>query len=290
MAIASMTGHGVGRVELGALCVVAEIRALNHRGLDVRVRAPEELEALLVPVEAAVRASLVRGRVEVSLTLEGERPRIEFDVARVREAIARLQALRDELAPGEPLPFGVIASLPGVLVAKAPALRGLDDAVLRAVRDASADLDAMRRREGERIAADMSARLSTILELVARIEARGPVVIENARERLRERLSRLMGPIDSPETGRIEQEIAILVDRADVAEECTRLRSHVEEARRVLSSPEPTKGKRLDFLAQELAREASTIGHKSADAEIAARVVDLKVEIDRIREQAQNVL
>jgi len=129
-----------------------------------------------------------------------------------------------------------------------------------------------------------------VLAIVARVEARRPEVVNAARHRLRERIARLLDPGTALDAGKIEHEVAIFADRTDVAEECTRLAAHVAEVRRVLVEPMDGRGKRLDFLCQELAREANTLGQKSADLEIGARVIDLKCEIERMREQTQNVL
>ncbi len=299
-AIASMTGQGVGHAELeraphdapGRSRVVAEIRAVNHRYLDVRVRAASELAEHAHAAEDVVRARLGRGRIEVTLTLEGERARPALDVTRARAALEQLRELRDQVAPGEAVPLTLLAAVPDLFSSAGQHLRDerVRVAVLGAMEMACAEVSAMRAREGAVLAEDLAGRLATLLSLVQQIEQRGPRVIEAARLRLRERVARLVEPGVALDHARLEHEVALLADRADVAEECTRLRGHVAEVRRVLREPGEARGKRLDFLCQELGREANTLGQKSADAEIAARVIDLKVEIERMREQSQNVL
>ncbi len=294
--LSSMTGQGSAHVDViggAGGRVSAEIRCVNHRYLDARVRATGALADHAHAAEDVLRRRLVRGRVELTLTLEGERAVPRLDLDRAAAAFAQLTALRDRIAPAEPVPLALLFQVPDLFVsagasASAEALR---EAVVQATEAASAEVEAMRAREGASLRADLERRLDEVLSLVGRVESRLPEVVLAVRARLRERVARLLDPATSLDVGRLEHEIALFADRSDVAEECTRLRAHVVEVRRVVSQPVVEgRGKRLDFLCQELAREANTLGQKSADAEIAARVIDLKQEIERMREQAQNVL
>lgn len=288
----SMTGQGACTVELGAAMVHAEVRAVNHRWLEIRSRIAPELEGHAAVIEDTVRRMLVRGRIDVQIRIEGETSApARLDVARAREALSALRELRDSLAPGEALPLSLLGSVPGLFVPGALGHERARDAVLRATERACTAVAEMRAREGQALAQDFTSRAHRLLGLVDVVVRRGPVVLEAARKRLAERLERvaLDGALDAQ---RIEQEIVVLADRSDVCEECTRLRSHVSQLEELVLGADPGTlvGRRLEFLLQEMARESNTLGQKSADVEIARAVIELKVEIERMREQAQNVL
>lgn len=292
-AIRSMTGHGVGEAELGSGRVILEIRAVNHRYLDVRVRLPLELSEHAGAVEEHVRRSLKRGRVEVVGRLEGDiaGPPV-LDKARARAAFTQLCELRDELRPEEPVPLSVLFSMPDLFVSRPVADHEAARDALFTASDAACDgVWTMRAREGEALAVDLRANLDAIAEAVSLVHVRAPEVVEGYRERLRGRIERLLsGSERDLDPGRLEHEVALFADRADVAEEVTRLRSHTDQVRSLLSSEDENAGKRLDFLLQEMTREANTIGSKSTDAELARLVIDIKASVSRMREQAQNVL
>lgn len=288
-----MTGQGTSTAELGPVTVHVEVRAVNHRWLEIRARIPNELADHTAVVEDAVRRMLVRGRIDVSVRIDGATsvgPRL--DVARARAAFEELTALRDALAPSEPLPLSLLGAVPG-LFAQADVIghEGAREITLRATELACAAVSEMRSREGQALALDFARRAQHLRRLVDAISARGPLVLEAARKRLEGRLDRLLESGRSPDPHRIEQEILLLADRSDVCEECTRLESHVGQLEELLGGPDTGPvGRRLEFLLQEMARESNTLGQKSADIEIARAVIDLKVEIERMREQAQNVL
>ncbi|GAB4209733.1 MAG: YicC family protein [Sandaracinaceae bacterium] len=294
--LASMTGQGSAYAQVRGAegsCVGAEVRCVNHRYLDVRVRAPGALAEHAHAAEDIVRRRLVRGRIELALTLEGESASAPvLDVPRARAAFEQLVALRDALAPREPVPLGLLAMVPDLFRGAHEKGReeALREAVLQATERACEATSAMRLREGAALVSDFELRLGRLLEGLEAVEARIPAALEAARVRLRDRIERLLDPSVALDHARLEHEIALLADRADVAEECTRLRSHVAQLRAALREPTEGRGKRIDFLCQELGREVNTLGQKSADAAIAARVIDLKCEVERMREQAQNVL
>lgn len=290
----SMTGHGMGEVALGAGRVQIEVRSVNHRYLEVRVRLPTELLEHSGFVEEQARNLLERGRIEVTGRLSGDAlsPPV-LDVARARAAYEQLLALRDALSPREPLPLSLLASVPDLFVARGiPDLRVAREALARATEQACRSVIEMRATEGASLASDLRHRITRLAEHVDQIEAHVPLAVEQARRRLRERIEKLLatnGAVSVGE-GRLEQEIALFADRTDVTEECTRLRSHTSQFRSLLvSSTAEALGRRLDFLLQEMAREANTIGAKSASAEVGRLVVELKAEIERMREQVQNV-
>lgn len=289
----SMTGFGVGDVALGAGRISAEVRSVNQRFLDVRARLPREMADLSLFVEQLVRDRLRRGRVEIVVRAEGaSAPPCVLDKHKARSAFAALAELRDELAPSADLPLGLLAAVPDLFAPPGgAALEDLRDAVRGAV---AAALDAMERmcgREGARLADDLVARARAVRALHGRLAARADALRAAGRARLRDRLERLVADVDVRlDSGRLETEIAILADKSDVAEELTRLASHLDELDATLGAAAgEAVGRRLDFLLQEMAREANTLGAKAQDATVSQDVIAVKVEIERMREQVQNV-
>ena len=294
-----MTGFGVGDAMLAGTkeapaCsdkVSVEIRAVNHRFLDVRVRVPSQLPDLANVVESLARERLSRGRFDINVRLEGAvLGAMTIDQDRARSVFAALKELRDELAPDAEVPLSLLGSVPDLFV---PSIeregQALEVALTAAFDAALKSLDAMRLREGLALGEDLVRRLATIRRLMQAITARAPNVVDLYRKRLKERAERLRATADvDVDPGRLEQEIALFADRVDVAEELTRLESHCAHFESLLLSAESV-GRRLDFLLQEMAREANTIGSKSQDVAIAHAVVELKAEIERMREQVQNV-
>lgn len=291
-AISSMTGHGVGEAELGRGRVLVEVRAVNHRYLDVRVKLPIELAEHAGAVEERVRRALKRGRVEVLGRLDGDvAGPPALDKARARAAFAQLCELRDELRPDEPVPLSLLVSLPGLFASHdAPGHEAARRALEAATDRACARVEEMRVREGLALAEDLRTNLDALGASVTAVRARAPAVVESYRERLAARIERLLSDREvALDPGRLEHEVALFADRADVSEEVVRLSSHCEQLRELLASGGEGAGKRLDFLLQEMTREANTIGAKSADAELAQLVIAMKASISRMREQAQNV-
>jgi uncharacterized protein (TIGR00255 family) len=289
--IRSMTGFGAGRGAAGGEELDVEIRSVNHKFCEVKVRLPRELAALEVDAAKAVRERLARGGIDVTVRRAGAAgavaPRVDVPLA---EAYARAFAeLQARLALPGALTLADIVGSEGVIRLDE---RALDvEAAREALRSAlGAALDAlveMRAREGEALARDVGGRLDAVEALVARAAALVPHAVEHHRARLAERVEELTRGL-ALDPGRLAQEVALFADRTDVAEEVTRLASHVAQARALLASAEPA-GRKLEFLVQEMHREVNTIGSKSQSAEIAAVIVAAKAEVERMREQVQNV-
>jgi uncharacterized protein (TIGR00255 family) len=289
--IRSMTGFGAGRGASGGEEIAVEIRAVNHKFCEVKARLPRELAALEPVVVRGVKEALARGGIDVALRRAGAggalAPRVDAALA---EAYARAYAeVQARLGLHDPIRLRDVVSAEGVIRlderdADLEAARAATEAALATALSA---LVAMREREGEALAADLEARLATVEALVARVEVLAPLAVEHHRTRLAERIKELTQglPLDP---ARLAQEVALLADRSDVAEEITRLRSHVAQARQLLGGREPA-GRKLDFLVQEMHREVNTIGSKSQHAELSGLVVSLKAEVERMREQVQNV-
>ncbi len=286
-----MTGFGSGEHAVAPRGkLIVELRALNHRFLEVRVRASRELAEIATHAELAARERFSRGRLEIVLRGEGLATiPPQLDRERAAAAYKELAALRDIIAPNEPVPMSLLSVVPDLFVAHEGECVGMRDALKHAFEKAAVDLDAMRAHEGKTLGRELGERGARVTALLGDVESRAPEALATAQKRLRERVSRLTASAEGAvDPARLEQEIAILADRSDVAEEIARLRSHCEQLAKLLSADGPV-GRRIDFLLQEMSREANTIGSKSADVAIARAVVELKVEIERMREQSQNV-
>jgi uncharacterized protein (TIGR00255 family) len=286
----SMTGFGCAEAALGESKLTCELRALNHRFLDVRVRLPEELAAHAFFVEQLARERLSRGRFDIGVRLDGSDGVAQFSSARARAVYQSLLALRDELAPGTEVPISALASLPQLLIdSSRSSTQGLEQALSDAFAGALSRLDEMREREGQALLRELGERLSALRGLceLAKGQCRGSA--ERHLSRLRERVERLIEGVGvSPDAGRLETELALIADRSDVTEELVRLDSHFEQFQALLSSSEPV-GRRMEFLLQEMSREANTLGSKSQDVKLSHLVVDIKSQLEKIREQVQNV-
>ncbi len=289
----SMTGFGLGEVPLGQGRVLAEIRSVNQRFLDIRTRLPREMAELSLFAEQVVRERLRRGRVELVVRTEGPLlASATLDLARARSVFQQLATLRDELAPGAELPLSILGAVPDLFVPPAgPELAEVRDAVRRAIESSIVAMETMCRAEGDALLTDLTTRCEVLKKLIDEVAGHSASTRETAQRRLHERLERLLASTEvTLDKGRLEIEVALLVDKSDFTEELTRLRSHLEQLEKVLASgsSEPV-GRRLDFLLQEMVREANTLGAKAQDAAISQHVVGMKVELERLREQVQNV-
>jgi uncharacterized protein (TIGR00255 family) len=288
-----MTGYGTAAVDTEALRASVTARSLNHRYLDLTVHAPRRLQALEPEVKRLVQARVQRGRVEVSIQASlraGETAVVLAPpgvIAALVDALRRIQ--QDHGLEGE-LRAADVARFPGI-VELAELATDVDEPrrheVLRAVDDALAQLEQMRRAEGEGLQRVLLQSLDAVEAAAGRIEELSLSERAARRDSLLEKARGLRAELGLEE-GRLYQEVLRLVDRQDVAEEVQRLRSHVAQARAAVRGEGPA-GKRLDFLAQELGREANTIGSKVASAPLVQEVVALKSELERLREQVQNV-
>jgi uncharacterized protein (TIGR00255 family) len=290
----SMTGYGRGHAPLGTAQFVVEVRAVNHRFLDLRVRVDSELANETGLIEEHVRKHVGRGRVDVSARLEGKlHGAIALDLDRARAAFAQLVALRDELAPNEPVPLTLLSGVPGLFSeAGAPDADARAQAARKAVAAACEALVRMRKTEGEALREDLLARTHKLSALRDELSPAAAAQSAKLRDKLQLRIQKLVeGSELVLDQGRLELEVALLADRADVSEELTRLASHVAQLHALLTrdTPEPV-GRKLEFILQELGREANTAGAKVADATAALHILEIKAELERMREQVQNLV
>ncbi|MBK9385205.1 MAG: YicC family protein [Planctomycetes bacterium] len=291
----SMTGFGVGSDAVGSIRIEAEARAVNHRGLHVKLRVPAELAALEPDLEALVRARCARGSIGLGLTLREGAASAEsglLDEGLLAAYVHAARAAATRCGLEEPRELAPFLALPGVAGARALAPERAEELALaakRAVEVALAMLDAARAREGRALLADLEQRADAIEAGVARIRQRAPRVVAEWRERLARRMSELFsGAGGAPREEDLLREAALFAERSDIEEELTRLAAHLQHLRELLAAREPV-GRKLDFLLQEMNREANTIGSKASDLEIARDVVELRAEVDRLKEQVQNV-
>jgi uncharacterized protein (TIGR00255 family) len=294
MPISSMTGFARASGERQGLFWQWEIKSVNGKALDVRLRLPPGFEALEMPVRAALAGAFRRGNLQVSLSVSGQ---ISRETVRLnRDILDRLveagEALRDQIG-GEPLRADVLLSIKGVVeVASAPEEEGEAEArnaaMLASFSEALAALAEARREEGDRLNAILSAQVARIAELAEAARANPSRSPEAVRARLAEQLSRILETGASFDPDRLHQEAVIAATRADIQEELDRLDSHVDAARALIASSEAV-GRKFDFLAQEFNREANTLCSKASDRSLTAIGLDLKTVIDQLREQVQNI-
>jgi uncharacterized protein (TIGR00255 family) len=278
----SMTGFGRATAPLARSLIVVEASSVNQRGLAVTVHAPGDWAGMEAELSALARGMFQRGKVTLRISLD-----IPDGTPDLAEPLAHLRKLAHAHGiPGEP-DWEVLLRLSERQTGAVPPLdEAARQSVLACCRAALEALDLSRAREGEALSADLARRLSTLAELVSRMEssaAQGPA---RQRDRLLRRLADLGLQLD-PSDDRVLKELALHADRSDISEEITRLRSHLAQGRGLLDSPAP--GRTLDFLTQELLREANTVGSKASEIPTTQAVLEAKVEIERIREQVQNV-
>jgi len=290
--IKSMSGHGRADAANETLRITAEVRSVNHRFCRVSVRLPGELIALEDRARRQVQESVQRGKVDVTASFAGaggQSLRLDHTVAAAWIAELRDLAERNDLEGN--LTVSDVLQLPGVLASAGtiPVDDGTGELLAAALADALRSFDQMRRREGADLAKDLSGRVAMMRARIEEVEAVADSVPERARDQLRQRITDLLGETGA-EVGedRILQEAAYYADRADVTEEIVRLRSHLEKVDELLQSDEAV-GRTLEFVTQEIHRELNTIGSKTKDLEVSDAIVALKAELERLREQVQNI-
>ena len=290
--VRSMTGFGRGEASGANLGITVEAKAVNHRYLDIAIRMPRELNLLEEELRALCRQQLTRGRIDVFvkiMTKEADVRAVSVNTALAKAYLEHARSLCAETGLSIELTVAELLRLPEV-IQLAESEFDVDEArelLVAAGGQAVVGLVQMRVLEGERLAADILAYLVSIEQQLSVIEAHGPMVVEEYRVRLENRLQEML-PEGLLDPSRLAQEVAIFADRACIAEEIVRLRSHLLQARSLLGTREPV-GRKLDFLVQEMNREINTIGSKANDAEIAQRVVEMKSDLEKVREQVQNI-
>jgi uncharacterized protein (TIGR00255 family) len=286
--IRSMTGFARRERQGPWGTLVCELRTVNHRYLETSLRLPDELKALDNDARQAIAAALRRGKVDANLYLKaaaGTQRSLELDSQLLEQLVARVEQVRGQLKYPAPVSPVELLRWPGVVREAEVDIKPVMTAALELLQEALNELNETRLREGQRIQELLLARCATMRTQVQAVRARLPEVSRRMRERIVERISQL-GATPDPE--RLEQELVLYAHKMDVEEELDRLGAHLDEVTAVLGSSEPA-GRRLDFLMQELNREANTLSSKSQDSETTRAAVDMKVAIEQMREQVQNV-
>jgi uncharacterized protein (TIGR00255 family) len=286
-----MTGFGSADSIVGSSRIAVEIRSVNHRFFSPSIKTPSGLARLEGDIRELLRQRIARGHVTASVRIgtEGEAgPKI--DAARIAAYAEQLAAIQQQLGAAGPVSLDALLRLPQVVTTEdVPVTADRPEDILAVVRQAADAMDEMRSAEGRKLTAIILDRLAVIESAMARVAARAPKRIIEQRDRLRKAVAALMdGAL--PDEPRIAQEIAILADRLDVEEEVARFATHISAFRATLQTPPPDGvGKRLGFLLQELLREANTTGSKASDGAIVTEVLAIKEDLERIREQVENL-
>ena len=287
----SMTGYGQGTASGENFTVIVDMRSVNHRTLDIHWRAPQDLASLEIPLKKMIQAAVSRGRVDVTINFTQVADVVfELNCPLIRGYLDAMRMVRDEFGlVGEP-DLAALARLPNVLTPStardtlsSAVIEGLESALTHALTA----LVAMRAVEGHELQKEMIARIARIEAHLAVIESGSAGIIEAYRDKLRKRIDELLEKASVDET-RLAQEVAYLAERSDITEEIARLKSHLGQLRELLSG-DGEIGKKLDFLLQETNREANTILSKSSELTVCDSAIEIKSEVEKLREQAQNV-
>lgn len=292
--IRSMSGYGRGQAENDALRVAVEIRSVNHRFCRVALHFPSELAFFEAPARRLIRERVERGKVDVAATVSGPKgnPMVQIDRPLAESYLRALAELGAELGIPGNIELARVAELPGVIaVQSTPKVEPERDlaAAEAALRQALEALDSMRTSEGEHLAEDIRHRLEQIGSVATRLGEVAEELPARYRDQLHRRIETLCVEMEGDlDAVRLAQEVAYYADRSDITEELVRLRSHVDKGREILDAGGPV-GRSLEFLLQELHREVNTIGSKAKVMDVSEIVVDVKSELERIREQVQNL-
>jgi uncharacterized protein (TIGR00255 family) len=291
--IRSMTGYGRAEESGADARISCEVRSLNNRYLDVQIKAPRSLLSLESRIKKAVQERFSRGRFDISISRSSEQDAAEqivINEALAMQYIRALRSLKEQQGLAGDVDVSTVAGFPDIVtrVEKQESLDELWTVVSRCLGRSLDELDRMRGEEGGALAQDMLSRIKAIEQMADVVRTAAPDAVESARKRMTESLARLLA--EPPEPARLAQEIALLAERTDITEELTRLGIHLRRFREMLAvAPQDGVGRKLDFLIQELGREANTIASKSLNADISHTVVNIKAELEKIREQAQNI-
>lgn len=289
-----MTGFGRGAASGDGFAVAVEIKTVNNRYLDIHLRAPQELNAIEMDIRKRVKARLSRGRVDLNISFDRISSEATYQVNQsvVSAYVDALREIQRQFNLGGDIDVTSIARLPGALSSPRDELNEeIVSAIESAIDQALDSLEQMRGAEGAALAEEMRSRLGKIEAAIPTIESAADGLIESYRQRLHKRIAELLareGQTIEVDTARLAQEVAYLADRSDITEELARLKSHVDQFREAIDLDDEV-GKRLDFLLQEFNREANTVLSKSTEIPIKEAALAIKAEVEKLREQVQNV-
>jgi uncharacterized protein (TIGR00255 family) len=288
-----MTAYGRGEYNQGASAFTVELKSLNNRFRDIVLRMPRTLQALEDEIRSQISSRVRRGRVEVSIQMEtnsGEGEyQLELNAPLVKSYFRIFRELNKEFGLDEKVSPDSLCQMKDIIIFKTPDVE-IDDVrpgLQEVLGLAMESLDKMRMVEGKAIEEDFLKRLKIIDEYLDVIEENAPKIVDEYKKRLEDKIQRISGGMELDET-RLIQEVAIFADRCDITEEIVRFRSHLKQFRDFMSKDDSI-GRRLDFLIQEIGREVNTIGSKATDSSISSKVIEIKAELEKLREQVQNV-
>lgn len=290
--IKSMTGFGRGEHEEFGRSYIVEIKSVNHRYSDISVKLPKQLSYLEDTIRKIVSEHISRGKIDIYITqnkYSEDEIKVTVDKALVSSYIKALNELRDTYKLEDDITVSNVSRFPDVLMVD----RVEDDkdkvwnTLSAAIEESLKNLTEMREREGQKLFDDLTKRADYIRSMVDEIKGRSPIVVQEYKTKLEERIKQLLDDVPVDES-RIAQEVAIFADKSSITEEIVRLYSHIDQLQSILGEDDPV-GRKLDFLVQEMNREINTIGSKASDIIITRYVVDVKSEIEKIREQIQNI-
>jgi uncharacterized protein (TIGR00255 family) len=292
MSLSSMTGFGHGESRIDGLRIEVEISSVNRKQFDLQLHLPRAMQVLESRIQDEVGRAVSRGRVTVGVQVAAvgaTAHRVRVNRTLAKAYVDAIRATAKDLGLPDTLDSRTLAALPDLLVIEHPEedTERMWPVLCRALRQALARLVKMRRAEGRSLAADVARRIDALERQLDTVEQRAPEAAQRYREGLTRRLAEA-GLAASGHEDRVARELAFFAERSDICEEITRLRSHFAQARKLLRGAGPA-GRSLDFLSQEMFREINTTGSKSADARISVAVVEFKAELERVREQVQNV-
>jgi len=288
-----MTAYGRAEVEECGKRFECEIKTVNHRFKDIHLRLPRNLQALEEELKGILAQRIGRGRVEASIQVDAGGEQLGYNLQLNEPLVESYKGILRQLAEAfkikQEISLDTICQLKDIIILEPqpPDLESLKPIITKVLVDATESLDQMRVREGENIQKDFLKRLERIDDYIEQVEGMASQIVEDYRTRLKERISALSQGIDIDET-RLAQEVAIFAERSDIAEEIVRIRSHTAQFREYLLTDGPV-GRRLDFLLQEINREINTLSTKASNSTVSKIAVELKGELERLREQAQNV-
>ncbi|HPC86727.1 MAG TPA: YicC family protein [Smithellaceae bacterium] len=290
--IKSMTGYGRVETVCDGRNIVVEAKSVNHRFLEISLRTPAALYPLEMEYKKKIGERFRRGRIDVSIRLEGEgaeTSRVHLNMEVARDTFEILSRLRREFNIEEPVSLKDLIGFRDIFTPPAETKLDTDflDRVEQTLLEALSMLVRMRHDEGIALFSDMHGRLQAVREILEAVRLRAPQVVLEYQKRLSERVRELTAGMN-PDPARLAQEVAILADRCDITEEIVRMGSHIDQFEALLESEE-AEGRKIDFLLQEMNREINTIGSKSSDVDVSRCVIEMKSELGKLREQAQNI-
>lgn len=293
MMVRSMTGYGKHSTHVKDTQIVVEVRSVNHRFLDISTKLPHNLLFMEEKLKRQVKRKLERGRVDVFVTIEGEgffEKKVEVDYNLLDQYVEKWKEVKGRYQLTEDVSIDMVSKLDDIftVMEMEEDTNALQQSLLDAIDTALERLLAMRVEEGVRLREDFEKRLDTITEILVKLEDKRPRIVEEYREKIRERIEEYAGEALDPDESRVLQEVALLAEKGDVTEELTRMKSHVKQFKATLARHDAI-GRTMDFIVQEMHREVNTIGSKSNDVEVSEWVVALKSEIEKVKEQVQNV-